>query len=167
MRGLSGIIDWLRNHRRPKPLPPPVEPPSGDVLNNLIVMHNSIRRQYGLQPLRRDSHLMAAADKHANWMQANGQLTHNGDGDPGQRITAAGYAYQAYGENIASGYPDVQAVMTGWMHSRGHRRNILTPYFTDIGVALVGGYWCVDFGTRSPSAPAVKFAFGGIVYEPK
>ena len=36
------------------------------------------------------------------------------------RINATGYAWSALGENIAAGYPSVNAVVDGWMASDGH-----------------------------------------------
>lgn len=40
------------------------------------------------------------------------------------------------GENIAAGYPTAAAVMDGWMHSEGHRANIMNPSFTKVGIGL-------------------------------
>ena len=42
--------------------------------------------------------------------------------------------YYGAGENIAYGYVSPEAVMTGWMNSPGHKANILTGSFTEIGV---------------------------------
>lgn len=47
-------------------------------------------------------------------------------------------------ENIATAFGSSEAViasslMTNWMHSPGHRRNILDPAFTHIGVGIVAG----------------------------
>jgi hypothetical protein len=73
-----------------------------------------------------------------------------------QRIAAAGYSYSTVGENIACGYSTPQAVMNGWMNSSGHRANILSASFCDIGVGYAfgaassyGHYWTQDFGRRS------------------
>lgn len=38
------------------------------------------------------------------------------------------------GENIAGGYQTPEDVVDGWMHSEGHRENILHPDFTELGV---------------------------------
>lgn len=38
------------------------------------------------------------------------------------------------GENIAGGYQTSEDVVDGWMHSDGHRKNILHPDFTELGV---------------------------------
>lgn len=79
------------------------------------------------------------------------------------RITAAGYGSWAWaGENIASGFPTPNAVMTAWMASREHCRNILAPQFRDIGIGVsprpvyrgVGaGTWTQDFARRSSDPP--------------
>ena len=55
------------------------------------------------------------------------------------------------GENIAYGYPTAAAVMKAWMHSTGHRRNILNKRFTKIGLGMARSadgtpYWVQDFG---------------------
>ena len=71
-----------------------------------------------------------------------------------ERINAAGYAWSALGENIAAGYPSVNAVVDGWMSSDGHCANLMNPNFRDIGFACVAGtstssyrtYWTLDLG---------------------
>ncbi len=39
------------------------------------------------------------------------------------------------GENIAFGYETPRALVSAWMHSPGHRANILNPHFHRIGVS--------------------------------
>jgi hypothetical protein len=39
------------------------------------------------------------------------------------------------GENIAYGYESPRALVSAWMHSEGHRANILNPHFHRIGVS--------------------------------
>ena len=62
-------------------------------------------------------------------------------------MRAFGLAYRTAGENIAMGYPTPQSVVDGWMNSEGHRKNILNPAFTVIGVGYVsdGKYWTQMF----------------------
>ena len=48
-------------------------------------------------------------------------------------------------ENIAWGYPTVQAVMTGWMNSSGHKTNILNPKYTKVGIGINGLNWTQMF----------------------
>jgi uncharacterized protein YkwD len=61
------------------------------------------------------------------------------------------YPWRSLAENVAYGYPDVTAVMAGWMASDGHRRNILSAN-VDLGVGLAYGadgrpYWTQVFAT--------------------
>lgn len=61
-------------------------------------------------------------------------------------LDGAGVFYQTAGENIAVGYKTPEQVVAGWMNSEGHRKNILNPKFTAIGVGyLEGGYWTQFF----------------------
>lgn len=53
-----------------------------------------------------------------------------------------GIIYRYAGENIASGYSCPEAVLRGWMNSEGHRKNILSPKYTHIGV----GYYYTSSG---------------------
>ncbi|MBC7827994.1 MAG: CAP domain-containing protein [Chitinophagaceae bacterium] len=94
--------------------------------------------------------LETAALNHSNDMNSNNYFSHTGSSGStaGQRITAAGYNWKAYGENIAKGYSSEQAVMDGWLNSEGHCKNIMSPLFKEMGVARVGAYWSQEFGSR-------------------
>jgi hypothetical protein len=60
------------------------------------------------------------------------------------------------GENIAGGYSTPADVMNGWMNSSGHRANILSPSFSEIGIGYAkGNNWAQDFGWRSDSYPII------------
>ena len=71
------------------------------------------------------------------------------------RIDATGYLWSRLGENIAAGYPSVNAVVDGWIASDGHCANLLNPDLRDMGMACVAGtasssyrtYWTLDLGT--------------------
>jgi uncharacterized protein YkwD len=94
--------------------------------------------------------LAKAADDHSVDMKTKNYFSHTGsDGsDPGVRITAVGYSWQAYGENIALGYADEQAVMNGWLNSEGHCKNIMNAGFVEMGAAREADYWTQDFGKK-------------------
>src|SRR5262249_12612493 len=61
--------------------------------------------------------LATASYNHSADMATNNYFSHtNLQGkNPGERITAAGYIWSAYGENIAEGYSTEQSVMDGWL----------------------------------------------------
>lgn len=54
----------------------------------------------------------------------------------------------ALGENVAGGQPSASAVVSAWLASRGHRRNLLDPAFQLTGVGCVvdtrGRRWWVQ-----------------------
>ncbi|MFF3906357.1 CAP domain-containing protein [Streptomyces sp. NPDC001848] len=117
----------------------------------VVALVNSERAQAGCAPLSVNSKLAKAAQEHSADMAAHRNMSHTGsDGSsPGDRITAAGYSWSSYGENIAYGYSTPESVMAAWMASPGHKRNILDCGFKEIGVGLAqpGSYWTQDFGT--------------------
>jgi uncharacterized protein YkwD len=100
--------------------------------------------------------LTQAADAHSRDMVANNFFSHTGanGSNAGERISAAGYNWNSYGENIAAGQSSINQVVDGWMASAGHCANIMTAAFADIGVACVTGnasttystYWTMELG---------------------
>ncbi|MFH9427885.1 CAP domain-containing protein [Streptomyces sp. NPDC017615] len=130
--------------------PRPAATASGDVAR-VVELVNAERAKVGCSPVKLNSTLSKAAQDHSADMAAHNTMSHTGsDGsDPGSRITAAGYQWSTYGENVAYGYSTPEQVMAGWMESPGHRENILNCSFKEIGVGLAqpGSYWTQDFGT--------------------
>jgi uncharacterized protein YkwD len=100
--------------------------------------------------------LTQASLVHSDDMAGANFFSHTGsDGSSaGQRISAAGYDWQTWGENIAAGQAGVASVVAAWMNSPGHCANLMNPAFRDIGVACVAGsagntyrtYWTQSFG---------------------
>ena len=145
-----------RSQKRPaKPAPARTKAPapvSGGAAAQVIALVNKERAKQGCRALTADSRLTKAAQGHSADMARRGFFDHtNPDGkDPGDRITAAGYRWSTYGENIAKGQPTPASVMKSWMNSPGHRANILNCKFAEIGVGVVksgGPYWTQVFGT--------------------
>lgn len=68
----------------------------------------------------------------------------------------------AMGENIAQGYPDVRnVVLSGWMCSHdGHRANIMSKDFNEMGAGVASGYYTQDFanGQLNEGSPPVRVA---------
>ncbi|MFC5959577.1 CAP domain-containing protein [Streptomyces pratens] len=117
----------------------------------VVELVNAERGKAGCSPVKVNTALTAAAQKHSEDMAASGSMSHTGsDGSsPDDRITRAGYSWSTYGENVAYGYSTPERVMAGWMASPGHKENILNCAFKEIGVGLAqpGDYWTQDFGT--------------------
>lgn len=73
----------------------------------------------------------------------------------GDRTKDFGYSFRVVGENLAAGQKTAQQAFTDWMNSPGHRKNILDPRFTELGVSVkLGGqygiYWVQEFGQPAP-----------------
>ncbi|MER5207238.1 sigma-70 family RNA polymerase sigma factor [Streptomyces sp. NPDC002825] len=126
---------------------------SGSTAQQVISLVNEERAKAGCGPLTEHPLLTKAAQGHSDDMAARNFFDHtNPDGDgPGERITAAGYTWSSYGENIAKGQTTAAQVMESWMNSPGHRANILNCGFKEIGIGLHtsgGPYWTQAFGSR-------------------
>ncbi|MFE7948169.1 CAP domain-containing protein [Streptomyces sp. NPDC057426] len=126
---------------------------SDSVADRVISLVNAERAKAGCGPLSANATLTRAAQGHSDDMAARDYFDHtNPDGDgPGERVTAAGYPWSTYGENIAMGQSTPEQVMDSWMNSPGHRANILNCDFKEIGVGVHnegGPYWTQVFGAR-------------------
>ena len=130
---------------------------------------NAERQKAGLAPLRRSVALEQAAQNYSEILVTSGCFDHTCGPVPdfADRDGQAGYTHwTAIGENIAAGYSTPEAVVEGWMASPGHRANILSPRFTEVGIGLTSSdgrhetYWTEEFGAR-PDAHAADDGFSG------
>jgi uncharacterized protein YkwD len=131
----------------------------------ILCLLNHERTRHGLAPLTRNVLLEQASDGHSDDLADRHYFEHvSPDGvTPADRMVAAGYVRRPggmVGENIAwgqrtSGSP--AATMDSWMHSPGHRANILRPEFHEVGVGVEwrgvrradtrpAGIYTTDFG---------------------
>jgi hypothetical protein len=71
-------------------------------------------------------------------MAAEGPISHQYRGEPelSQRAGQAGAHFSLIEENVAVG-PDAATIHNAWMHSPGHRTNLLNPAVDHVGVAIV------------------------------
>ncbi len=110
---------------------------------------NSYRAARGIPALRTHSALQTAAQRHADDMARRNRMTHTGSNgsNAGQRITAAGFRWTAWAENIAVGYPTAKQTAIAWFNSSGHRTNMLNRAFTYLGVGVTyrhgRHWWCL------------------------
>ena len=114
-----------------------------------LCLLNAERRAAGLRPLRSERALRRAALRHSEDMVERDYFEHrNPDGlEPHDRIMRAGYRLRpsgfSTGENLATaetGADSPAVTVDGWMHSPGHRRNILRRGFEEIGIGIVPRY---------------------------
>lgn len=131
------------------------------VVQKLVKLVNEARTSEGLDALECDPKLTRVAEAHSRNQCEMARMSHRGsDGSKFvDRYQRAGVEFGAGGENVARGARTAKKVHNGWMHSRGHRRNIMNPNFTRIGVGHVpcsrrsgsrrGPYWTQNFAGPS------------------
>ena len=125
----------------------------------LFRMINQDRVRQGVPELQWNEWLAQAARKHAAEMARRGQLSHQFNGEPGlrDRIAATSLRFNASAEDVAFG-PTAGGINDDWMHSPGHRANILDPKYNAIGIAVARNgnalYAVADFAHSVPELSA-------------
>jgi uncharacterized protein YkwD len=110
-----------------------------------LCLLNAERRRHGAPRLRQNARLRRAAVRHSRAMVRQRFFSHVAPSGSTMvaRIVNAGYRrWVSLGENIAWGSGTLAApaaVVRGWMHSPGHRENLLNPRFREIGIGIVPG----------------------------
>ncbi|WP_353069264.1 CAP domain-containing protein [Tunturibacter empetritectus] len=104
----------------------------------LLAAANQDRINQGLQPLRFDPVLAEASEVHAREMADHAEISHQFDGEPelAARGANAGAHFSLITENVAEA-PTSVIIHNLWMHSPGHRANLLDPNVDSIGIAIV------------------------------
>jgi len=114
----------------------------------MLCLINKQRRHHHLKPLRRQREQAKAARGHNELMVRRRCFSHECPGEPDLvgRLTKVGYLPCAcswgVAENIAYGggaQGSPRNVVDMWMHSAGHRANILNGSYRHIGVAASSG----------------------------
>ncbi len=120
--------------------------------NEVIRLVNNERAKRGLQALTQNWELSRVARYKSQDMINKGYFSHYSPtyGSPFKMMESFGIRFSAAAENIAYGQRTPQDVMNAWMGSAGHRNNILSPVYTQIGVGYAKnkngvGYWTQMF----------------------
>ncbi len=120
-----------------------------DYLERIVELTNQERELDGLPPLEVDTSLEEVARAKAKDMQEQNYFSHTSPtyGSPFDMLKEFGVSYTKASENIAKGQTTPSVVIDAWMKSDGHRRNIMDPEMTHIGVGYDtnGDYWTQVF----------------------
>lgn len=134
----------------------------------VVCLLNKRRHAHGLGSLNSNGDLRKASLSHSQYMVRHHCFDHEcpGESSVQSRLQIARYLVPGltswlYAENIAygtRGSATPAAVVRAWMHSAGHRANILSSSFRDLGVGVSwgtlssrrgdGGFYTTDFGYR-------------------
>lgn len=136
-----------RQPGQPSVLPQESAPPASEESKTLapeeakmLELVNAERTSRGLMPLTVDFRLVELARKKSQDMIDKNYFGHYSPtyGSPFDMMKSAGIEYRLAGENLA-GAPDVATAHKALMNSEGHRRNILNPGFTKVGIGVAKG----------------------------
>lgn len=102
----------------------------------VVQLVNAERAKAGLKPLTNNWELQRVALYKAKDMTDKKYFSHTSPtyGDPFKMMRDFGIKYTAAGENIAQGQRTPEEVMKAWMNSSGHRANIMSSSYNQIGV---------------------------------
>jgi hypothetical protein len=136
----------------------------------LLALVNQARAAAGAGPLRWDENLSLAARKHCQRMAAEGPISHRYAGELGlsERAGLAGAHFDLIEENIAIGKTP-EEINDEWMHSQGHRENMLNPAVDRVGIAVVASrgilYATADYahGVQALSREQVEAHIAGLM----
>ena len=139
---------------------PETQPPaqSGDFAEQVFVLVNQIRAEYGLPAYEKLDALTNAAVIRAKEISGHYGHTRPDGRNSYSVIYDVGLDYSATGENIAAGQRTPQEVVNAWMGSTmGHREAILSSEYRYLGVGCIylpndtnqgfGYYWAQEFYT--------------------
>ncbi len=121
---------------------PQVRPVRLELEEQVLTLVNQERESAGVKPLFFSPELAKAARRHSVAMARAGFFQHRGEGEPAliERVAASGMDTDHVGENIfeTSGVSATVAdeCVEMWMHSDGHRLNLLSPEFERTGIAV-------------------------------
>lgn len=139
-------------------------------------------------PLAHNLLLIDASRKHSQWMLETDIFSHTGENNssPHERMQAAGYVFSgnwASGENIAWGGTQAPTIILtsyaishheGLFKSPGHRVNILSTNYRELGVGQRQGYFTYEgkdylssMLTQNFARSGAGFYLTGVIYEDK
>lgn len=120
--------------------------------SEVVKLVNAERSKRGLELVKENWELSRCARYKSQDMINKNYFGHQSPtyGSPFVMMESFGLRFSAAGENIAKGQRTPQEVMNAWMNSEGHKRNIISPSYTQIGVGLAKDkngvcYWTQQF----------------------
>lgn len=111
----------------------------------IVEMTNAFRTEQKLAAVKINPKLSQAARKYAEFLAASDMFSHTADGrQHADRARGAGYRYCQISENLSlnldsRGFETRQLArdaVEGWKNSPGHRKNLVAPHVTEIGVGV-------------------------------
>lgn len=144
-------------------------PQPDDAARRALDRVNQYRRLAGLAPVAFNASLLASAQRHARYMDTNGQYSHGEQPgyalyfgqDSMERDVFFGYTGHSVAEDIHE-INDVNQAVDDWITGPYHRSPILDPSMTDLGFGTAGTYSALELGGNdTPSNAVVLWPYPG------
>ncbi|OGE83651.1 MAG: hypothetical protein A3B10_04310 [Candidatus Doudnabacteria bacterium RIFCSPLOWO2_01_FULL_44_21] len=105
----------------------------------VLKLVNQDRIMRGLPKLTENPTLTLAAYAKANDMIKANYFAHSSPAgvDPWYWLSVLGYEFTYAGENLATGFNSASDLENNWMASPTHRANILSPFYQEVGLAII------------------------------
>lgn len=154
--GLYGGAQWAE-----RSITAPGSPLAAVIASVLVDLTNGDRAANDLHGLAVNPTLEYVAQMKANDMAMNSYFAHTSpEGKtPWYWFKEAEYNFAYAGENLAVYFTDSADVERAWMNSPGHRANLLSPHFTEIGIATAQGVYqgqATTFVVQTFGTPVIK-----------
>lgn len=109
----------------------------------VVTLTNKDREKAGLASLSVNESLVRAAKMKAEDMARNEYFAHTSPTGltPWHWFREIGYMFMHAGENLAINFKETDSLQEAWLNSPTHKANIMSPYFTEIGVATAQGFY--------------------------
>jgi uncharacterized YkwD family protein len=105
--------------------------------SRILQQANAERAKVGAKPLKSNTDLNKLATMKSQDIVEKNYFSHQSPtyGSPFDMMKTYGISYMYAGENLAID-SDADKAHNAWMNSEGHKKNILNPDFTEIGIGL-------------------------------
>lgn len=135
-------------------------PVSADPIPTMVRLINEKRIQRALSPLAPDPRLILAAQKHAEYLDELGTVSHIGANESTFYVRCSDEGYTpAIGELVAMGFSDPTVTFNEWFNDSlptvNHHDIILLQNAKHLGVGYDEGFWVVDFGAATDGPTCV------------
>lgn len=105
--------------------------------SRILQLCNAERAKVGAKPLKANTDLTKLANMKSQDIVQKNYFSHQSPtyGSPFDMMKTYGISYMYAGENLAINQ-SADGAHQAWMNSEGHKRNILNPDFTEIGIGI-------------------------------
>lgn len=137
------LVDYQLINKNPNLYPKPSSTLETSYETLLFELVNAERKVQGVPILQNSSKVSSVAKKHSADMGKNNYFNHdNLKGEsPFDRLAIGGIQFRNAGENIAMGYTNPYFAHEALMNSLGHRKNIVSTAYTQLGVGASFAKW--------------------------